>query len=451
VTPPPSLPRAHAALLVAAGAYLALLPTGALSFWRSLAFVLAGIATVAVLLGERRAGREPAGLPGRAIPVLVLAWAAWSCASLAWSVDRGFTAGELKADVLWGLATMAIFYVAASRVPVGFDRLAGTTLAALAFWTSLAAGIALSALGWDTNPFHRGDGAFATYLVTVAPFAWLLGWTPPVGVRRHPRAWIVLALLLVLLVVTARLSENRIVWIAFTAGVLIVVFAVPRTGALLPLATAAGVLVVGFVLLFADAAHERAQLVRPQDGSVASTIADDPRLAIWSQATGHIRERPWLGHGYGLHILGREIGRETGDAKVRHPHNLVASQWLQTGAIGALLFVAMFVAVAARFVRYVRSRDVALARLGALGLAVIAGFAIRNLTDDFFLRANGKLLFAACAILLGAGVVRERRLRGPVSAAAARAAAAARGRRPVRWESAPPARRRPARTPGSSP
>jgi O-antigen ligase len=410
VTPPSSLPRAHAALLVAAGAYLAMLPTGALSFWRSLAFGLASLATVAVLAHDRRSDGRSVGLPGAAIPTVVLAWAVWSCASIAWSVDRAFTAGEVKADVLWGVATMAIFYVAATRVTGGFDRLAGTTLGALAFWTALAIGIAGSALGWDANPFHRGEGAFATYLVTVAPFAWLLGWPRPVGVRRGPRAWIVLGLLLALLVVTARLSENRIVWIAFAAGVVIVVVAAPRTGARLPLAAAAGLLVVGFGLLFADAAQERAQLVRPQDGSVASTIAEDPRLAIWSHATDRIRERPWIGHGYGLHILGREIGRDTGDAKVRHAHNLLASHWLQTGVVGLLLFVAMFVTVAARFVRFVRSRDVALARLGALGLAVIAGFAIRNLTDDFFLRANGKLLFAACALLLGAGVVREREL-----------------------------------------
>ena len=410
MTPPPALPRAHAALLVAAGAYLALLPTGALSFWRSLAFALAAIGTVAVLIGDRRNASAMPGLPGRAIPALVLAWAAWSCASIAWSVDRGFTAGEVKADVLWGLATIALFYVTATRVATGFVRLAGTLLAAFGFWTALAAGLALSTLGWDTEPFHRGDGAFATYLVTVAPFLWMLGWTPPVGMRRSPRAWIALALLLVLLVLTAQLSENRIVWIALAASVLIVVLSAPRTGALLPVAAAAGVLVVGFGLMFADAAQERAQLVRPQDGSVASAIAEDPRLAIWSHASEHIRDRPWIGHGYGLHILGREIGRDTGDAKVRHPHNLIASQWLQTGAIGALLFVAMFVAVAVRFVAFLRSRDVALARVGALGLAVIAGFAIRNLTDDFFLRANGKLLFAALAILLGAGVVREREL-----------------------------------------
>ena len=164
-------------------------------------------------------------------------------------------------------------------------------------------------------------------------------------------------------------------------------------------------------LLFVDAARQRAELASPSDGSMAATIATDPRLSIWRHATDRISARPWHGYGYGLHILGREIGTDTGDPKVMHPHNLLVSQWLQTGAIGFALFVAMLGCVGLRFLRFVSSRDVELARSGALGLAVIAGFTIRNLTDDFFTRANGKLLFAACAILLGAGALRARALR----------------------------------------
>jgi O-antigen ligase len=165
-------------------------------------------------------------------------------------------------------------------------------------------------------------------------------------------------------------------------------------------------LFVVFGALFVDAARDRAAKVRPDDRSVAGAIAADPRLDIWKHAAARIRERPWLGHGYGLHILGREIGADAGDARIQHPHNVFVSQWLQTGAIGAALFVLMLVTVAARFVRFVRSGDEALVRIGALGLAVSVGFIVRNLTDDFSTRANGKLLFAALALLVAAGTVR---------------------------------------------
>ena len=40
----------------------------------------------------------------------------------------------------------------------------------------------------------------------------------------------------------------------------------------------------------------------------------------------------------------------------------------------------------------------------------MTGYLVRNLTDDFFIRANGKLLFAALAMLLGAGALRMQAL-----------------------------------------
>jgi O-antigen ligase len=86
-----------------------------------------------------------------------------------------------------------------------------------------------------------------------------------------------------------------------------------------------------------------------------------------------------------------------------HAHNLFASQWLQTGAVGVALFVAMLGAMAANFVRYVRARDDILAFLGVVGLSLLAGFVVKNLTDDFFFRSNAKELWALLAILIGLG------------------------------------------------
>jgi O-antigen ligase len=402
------LHRCRVALLAAAAAYLFLLPTGALSFWRSLAFATSGALTVAVVALTARSRGKLLSI-GTAIPLSIAAWATWSIASLAWSVDPAFTAQELKGDVLWGLVTMAIFYVAATETPNGFMALAGTLLVGLAFWTALAAGFAMSAAGWDSRLFHRGEGAFATYLVTVSPFVALLLWQAPVGVATTRRSLLAAALLVGLLLVSARMSDNRILWIAFAASLIIIASC---AGPRVPVFWKAGVgiLVIVFVVLFVDAARQRAELVSPSDSSVAATLATDPRLSIWRHASDRISARPWHGYGYGLHILGREIGSDTGDAKIRHPHNLFVSQWLQTGAIGAALFVAMLGSVVARFLRFLSSRDVELTRFGALGLAVVTAFAIRNLTDDFFSRANGKLLFAACAILLGAGALRARSL-----------------------------------------
>jgi O-antigen ligase len=403
--------RCRGALLVAAAAYLALLPTGTLSFWRSLAFAIGAAAAAALVVAERRQRERTLVLPDLAIPAAVAAWGLWSTASLAWSVDAAYTANELRADVAWGALAFAVFYVATLAPDGGFDRLASTALGALAFWTALACGLALSANGFDATPLHRGEGAFATYLVTFAPFVLLLCWPAPAGFATGRRSYLVAALLFGLVVVTARLSENRIVWLALAASLVVVAIAVRSRGTGRQRTAAVVALVVVFGVLFVDAARDRAAKLRTGDGSVAGAIASDPRIDIWKHARARIMERPWTGHGYGLHILGREIASDTGDARTMHPHNLFASQWLQTGAIGMALFVLMLAAVAARFVAFVRSGDGALARIGALGLAVLVGFIVRNLTDDFFTRANGKLLFAALAMLLAAGTMRAKDMR----------------------------------------
>ena len=418
------LDRCRGALLASAAAYLMLLPTGALSFWRSLAFATAAVLTLVIVTAHLRPRVERLPSIGASIPVAVAAWALWSAASLAWSVNPAFSAQEVKGDILWGLVTIAIFYIATTATREGFGVLAATLLAGLGFWTALAIGMSLAAEGWDARPYHRGEGAFATYLVTVSPFIALLLWPAPVGFATGRRSFAVAALLVALVVVAARMTDNRILWIAFAASVIVIATCVrPRVSSAWK-AGAAGLLVVVFTLLFVDAAQERAELVSPADSSVTSAIATDPRIAIWKHATDRIRVRPWRGYGYGLHILGGEIGADTGDQRIMHPHNLFASQWLQTGAIGLALFVLMFAAVAVRYARFVRSSDIALARLGALGLAVLAAFLIRNLTDDFFLRANGKLLFAANAILLGLGALRLRESGSTPSIGAAAPAAA---------------------------
>jgi hypothetical protein len=75
-----------------------------------------------------------------------------------------------------------------------------------------------------------------------------------------------------------------------------------------------------------------------------------------------------------------------------------------------LAFVAFVAALAYRYVRFARSRDDTLAFVGVAGLAVLAGFVTKNLTDDFLFRSNAKELWATTAFLLGYGMRRERAL-----------------------------------------
>ena len=98
----------------------------------------------------------------------------------------------------------------------------------------------------------------------------------------------------------------------------------------------------------------------------------------------------------------------------------LASQFLQEGAIGFCLFVGLMLALLARFAGFLRSGDDSLAFVGVLGLALIVGFIVKNLTDDFLFRSNAREFWATLGMLLGVGVRRSRDSAG-LSAADGRA------------------------------
>jgi hypothetical protein len=140
--------RWYRALVGAAAAYLALVPSNALTFWRSTFFAAAALAALVVGVRASRAGSlGPA--PGRVLVAAFGGWVLWSCASVLWSVDPAHTLSALRGDLVWSVLTLAICYVASATRPEGYRILAGALLGGLAFWTALAAGLALSPIGWD--------------------------------------------------------------------------------------------------------------------------------------------------------------------------------------------------------------------------------------------------------------------------------------------------------------
>jgi O-antigen ligase len=176
-------------------------------------------------------------------------------------------------------------------------------------------------------------------------------------------------------------------------------------------AIALAALAIALTALFIDAARDKALRDFPPQTSVVQTFADDPRLPLWDVAARMIRERPLIGHGYGRAILAPELREAMGADLYEHPHNLVASVWLQTGAVGVALLALALVALAVRYASFFRSRDDRLAFVGIMGLALVAGFVVKNLTDDFLYRSGAREFFALNAMLLGYGTARLCRAR----------------------------------------
>jgi O-antigen ligase len=225
------------------------------------------------------------------------------------------------------------------------------------------------------------------------------------------------------LLVAARLTENRMIWVSLTTGFLVAaLLAAWRWRARLLRAPKrwAGVLLALLVLLgvlFVDAAAQRARINFKPDTPVAQSFADDPRFVLWQHTFERIRERPWTGFGFGKAILSEELRDELHDPMLAHAHNLFVSQWLQTGAIGTVTLLAVFAALAWCYWTFLRGPDGTLAAIGLAGLVMLATFVVKNLTDDFMIRPTSKEFWALNAFLVGYGVrkLRERPLRGGLS------------------------------------
>jgi O-antigen ligase len=324
-----------------------------------------------------------------------------------------YTLRELRAEFVWSLATMVVFYVAADGIRA-WRTLVLTALAVFALMTGSA--LVLRSFGdpFATGTWHGGVGAYATYLVLVAPLIIFLFAPPLAGGRGRVPALATAVLLCGLLLAAARLTDNRMVWIALVAlTATAAALAATRWRAgflraparwLAPFALLLAVLGV----LFADAAREKARVHFPPETSVAATIERDPRLALWDHAADLIAERPWTGYGFGKGMLRQELRGNLGDPTLSHAHNVFISQWLQTGVVGLALFVALLAAIAWRYVRFYRATSDALALVGIVGLSLLVGFIVKNLTDDFLVRSNGRLFWALNAVLLGWGMRLER-------------------------------------------
>ena len=399
--------RAERVALATTTIFLLVAPFAASGGLRATCLIVAALALVAA-----RPWRELSS--GRPLPrALIAAFASWSVlalASLAWSADPLHTWEELRAETLYSTLAFGVFFLAATSP----DRwrqwwialIAGTLLTFAASALQQGSGIVL----WRHSP-DGGIGPFSTHLVLVAPLLVALVSPAPWGLRRSVPA---LAGALATLVAAAWLTRNawtppnRIVWpsllavfgVAVLAGRRAAGFKLDDLPGLRPTIALGAILIVIAFLAAIAAKNER---FYPNDPSGLSSLERDLRPRLWSVAWNEWKAAPWLGHGFGREIRASAFLPETppiiGHPPVRHGHNLLLNIALQLGIAGVGLFAAVLVLLAREYARFLA--EPAIAPLGVIGLALLAGFLAKNLTDDFLHRHNAQVFWALNAMLLG--------------------------------------------------
>jgi O-antigen ligase len=338
----------------------------------------------------------------RALVGAALAWSALAAASLAWSANFAYTLNELRSQIGYPAVAAAVFYCGTNGPPrwrVWWLTLLVGTLAVFA--AESVRHIASPALG--LREWHGGVGAFSTHLAIVAPLALAMAWPAPWGAARGPLA---LAAALAIVFSAAWDTGNRIVWAAFFASLAVALVSrrvatagpAQRNGSLRVTLAA----LVAIVVLFAATAWQRDGLFPREEPRTSASLQADLRPKIWAAGLQEWRKAPWLGQGFGREIAADALRpltpRGGGHPEVQHAHNLFLNVALQLGAAGLAIFSAMLVLAAREFAASLR--DPATAPAGILGLAVLAGFVVKNLTDDFMHRHNALVFWAVLAALL---------------------------------------------------
>ena len=394
-----AFPAASRTLVAATCAFLFLAPfAGSAGLRATTLFIAAGAAAYIVRSG---AMAEVRALP-RAVALAYGAWIALCAASLLWTRDLAYSLSELRAQTLYGTLALATFYLAANGAPrwrVWWITIIAGAVTAFAAYNLQRWGI----LPATRHPIHGGDGAWSTHLVLVAPLLLPLAWEAPWG---EHRALPIQVAALALLLFAAWQSQNRIVWAALGVQLLVATMLwrrVPshddsRTRRLQALVALAAVAIVA---AFALSVVERSTRVF-KTGPMTTSLERDLRPRIFATAWEQFQRAPLLGHGLGREILAAEFLPTTPaghDVSIRHGHNVFINVALQLGAVGLAAFVALMAALALGYRGMLASQR--LAPLGVIGLTLIAGFLVKNMTDDFFYRHNALLFWAVNGMLLG--------------------------------------------------
>ncbi|HET7730252.1 MAG TPA: O-antigen ligase family protein [Usitatibacter sp.] len=388
-----TLPSLHRAMVGFLCAFLGVLPFTSSVALRNVALTAAALCGLAWLWRRRAAWR--AHFPAARLLLPIACWSAWSIASVGWSVDPAYSLSELRPGLLPTFGAFLLFFAATEDYTV-VDAWALALAAGLAVLALAAIGQQAVNGSWDAERWHVDRGYYSTHVVLALP---MLGW---LWLRQRSRAAhaVLVAIALGTLLVTFW-TDNRIVWVALALMAAFAASVSIRHGTPLQrrwVARVAMVAVGALAALFIAAIQQRHEIQAQPE------LVDDPRLEIWGFAVERIAERPWVGHGYGRGILRDALrGISEGPQKSLHwhAHNLFLGVALQLGLVGLALFLWMWIAIARELLR-----GLACAPphrwAGALGITLLMGFAVKNLTDDFLVRHLALLAWALLGALLGA-------------------------------------------------
>ena len=383
---------------------LALLPAAvfllSLPFTHTVALRLLSLSiAVAITLFTWRSRSTPP-IPFK-LPLVL--WAGIAVLSLTWASNPYFSMGEIKNEIVYTMLTFVVFYSMTKGKNEWEFFVRVVKLGFLGISISGILGYWLARDKWDMGGLHGGVGDFSTYLITILPFLLYSAITVPLSKFPKNLVW----LLLPILVLGGYLTLNRAFWPALISTS--IVFGFLYTIRFHPSQARkrilVGSLVVGLLAFtqFVDVVKQKARQAGSDSEILTKTIEEDPRILIWKFAIENIKQNPLTGFGFGRGAMGQAFKNHFVEKQYLHAHNLLLNYALQMGIGGVLALLILLGAIAREFWQLYRAPDSYTCSIGIVGLSLLSGFIIKNMTDDFFLRQHALLFWAMIGMTLGYG------------------------------------------------
>ncbi|MEW5913884.1 MAG: O-antigen ligase family protein [Thermodesulfobacteriota bacterium] len=334
--------------------------------------------------------------------------------SLLTAVDFAYSLKELRAEVLKGVI---IFYTAVHFVedeqPLGQAwgaMLLGLTVMTVAgLILFVHQGGSLFNYAVRAGSLHSGYGTLGTYLAMVWPYLLLARRAWPQPRWRWP--WLGLTAATALL---AYATYNRAAWLAMVVETGLCLLILSRRRLRVALIMAAACLAALAVLFLAPGSRhgeEWSHLLKDplKTGGTAGDL-----LSAWRYSLHRLQEKPFQGIGLGRHSFSKAFPdfRRTHQPLLWHAHNTFVDQALQLGVQGlAALLLIMAVLLASLWPRSPPEAGAVGQAFMAATAAMVVGFCLRNLFDDFFVDDTGMLFWLLSGLALGVkGLAAQRRM-----------------------------------------
>jgi len=323
----------------------------------------------------------------------ILLWGGCALLSLATAIDPGYSLGEIKNEVGYGMAAyLGFITLTRTREDAGFFLealiLGSLVLAAFALWEYVVS----DSTYWNERGLAGGSGSYSTYLLALLPALLWAG-----SALRHEHRWSLIAGLIALQLVVAALAGQRAFWLVFGLQALFALYLLRARGFIAISASRVRAIGVAAVIL-SVLAMVGATVKRDTVG-----VTQDPRLTTWPAVAARIVEHPLAGKGFGREIMKKAypdlLSREY--PAVWHAHNLFLNYGMSMGIPGMIAIVLLFSALLRKFWQLSRAEDRVVAMAGICGVLLVVGVVARNLTNDFFQRDLALLFWSVAGMLLG--------------------------------------------------